>query len=505
MNHPLPPPSRGWLFAAVWIALAAAHVAPLLEVRYLPLCDLPEHLAQAAIRLRYQDPLMGFSEHYEVLGGLRPYDLHPALCQLALRVLDVRWAARALSALAVLAVPLALLRLVRSSGRDPWFALLGFPLSYSGAFFWGFHAWLLGVSLLLFSLESLIRPPGRPAVRRLVWLGWSALILLAHPLSWALFVLAALVVAGLGARRDLPQRLLPLLPSSILFALWARESFFGGSPIYGNWWREGIGAWYGDGGALPARALASLTNVYVGPWDEAVLFGGTLLLVFTRLRGGTGERNRATRPGGRGLPALALLCLLLWAFLPTGVRGFFAINDRFLLPAALLAIATVPRLHRAAARPVRTGLVVVAASSAAVHLAGFRALGQENPGLESVAAAVPVGARVVDLILEPRSAHLLHPHPYAHYGAYVQAERGGLRVDTFRTIGIAYRPGTPGDRAPPASRLAPERHDPLRDFPGFEWFLLLDPERRSPLHRNPQRVECRAAEGAWSLYRRRPP
>jgi hypothetical protein len=485
---------RRWpLFAIAWTMAGVIHLVPLFLVRNLPLCDLPEHLAQAAIRLRHDDPRAGFGD-YVVSSSIRPYVLHPILCGLALRVTpDAPAASRLVAGLTLLALPLALLALLVVTGRDPWFSLIGFPLSYNAAFFWGFHAWLLGLALSLLALATTLSPAFARRRGPILLVG-SLLLFLAHPIAYALF-LSIHVVLVLHDRTAW-KRLGFLLPSLALFALWSFPSFLGSDVRYGNWARTGWGAHFLPWTALPARLVQDLIDVDVRAWDELLLLGLACVAILSRQRAaGAGPRLPHTAP----LRSTALVTLLLWVALPSAVRGHFYVGQRWLLPASVLGLTAIA--SAAAPAWARWALVLGCVASATLRAETFQALDREHPGFETVARGVPPGSRWAYLPYDPASRRLKMPQAYVHFGAYVQADQGGVLPGTFETIGVSYRAGSPGALAPADIRAVPARFDPLRDLPGFDWFLLLDPHRESPLHGGAG-VRPVATEGDWSLLRR---
>ena len=74
----------------------------------------------------------------------------------------------ALVAIGILATPLALARLVRGVGRDPWLGRLGFPLMGCFNFYMGFVNFVLSTPLVLLVLSQVLGFVQRPSRGRAV-------------------------------------------------------------------------------------------------------------------------------------------------------------------------------------------------------------------------------------------------------------------------------------------------------------------------------------------------
>ena len=143
--------------SAYWWAFIACSIAalvPLWTVKYLPMVDLPQHLAQVAIWMHIKDPAWGFGEQYG-LNFMSPYLLGYVLIRVAAVFFDLDVAAKLVISVAVLGTPLALHRLLVRCGGDRWWSLVGFLLAFGFGFYWGFLNYILAVPLgLLLLAES---------------------------------------------------------------------------------------------------------------------------------------------------------------------------------------------------------------------------------------------------------------------------------------------------------------------------------------------------------------
>jgi hypothetical protein len=140
---PASPPdalARGWL--ALLLALL---LAPCLWLAYLPMTDLPQHLALASILLHHDDPRFGFAAYYDVASGQSLYWLQSLLALALAGVIGLEAGMRVVVVLSLALLPVAVLALLRSLRKPEWLALLALPLVYNRAFFWGFTSFQLAL------------------------------------------------------------------------------------------------------------------------------------------------------------------------------------------------------------------------------------------------------------------------------------------------------------------------------------------------------------------------
>jgi hypothetical protein len=131
--------------------------SPCLWLSFLPMTDLPQHAAIAAILEHLGDAGWGFDEWYERALGRTLYFLPYGLTIVFGQVVPAEFATRILVFLSVIAYPLGVWALLRATHRPGMFALLALPLMYNRAFFWGFSKFNLGLGLALFAIALLER------------------------------------------------------------------------------------------------------------------------------------------------------------------------------------------------------------------------------------------------------------------------------------------------------------------------------------------------------------
>src|SRR5688572_4819385 len=199
--------------------------APLWVGRFLPLLDLPQHLAITTVLLRHDDPAWLLSAYFEPQRGeLTPYWAHYLALEWLGHLMPVDIAARVFLSLYVFALPWASMALARALGRPPALGLFAIPLSLNANVYYGFIAFCWSVVALLWALALLARQLDAPRAARAAGLGLLAgALFFTHVQSFAFLLLAAALLACVG---DAPAwrravRAWPLAPATlVLFLPW---------------------------------------------------------------------------------------------------------------------------------------------------------------------------------------------------------------------------------------------------------------------------------------------
>ncbi len=479
--------------AAFWgtFALAAAAaVLPLWLGEFPPLVDLPQHAAQVSILRHWGDAACGYPGLYAIHWN-QPYWLGYALAWALAAILPVATALRLVLSAAVVALPLALLPLLRATGGDRWWSLLALPLAYGHAMGMGFFSFVVAVPLVFLLLAPALRHARAPNWRDglLLGIGW-ALLFLAHAFAFAVagLLVGALLAASARRVRELVPRLAPLLL---------------GLPLPLAWWL-----------ALPEadRARQGKTLFLVG-WDRLgelpVLVTGipdrwlaalALLLAAGAL---AASRPALARERARWAP-LAVVALLVLAA-PNVFLGTAYLAPRcaiFLLPAALLALGAPP----AGARARRLPLVVAIALLLAATVARFHGMAREGEGIGEVLAAAPAGERLLYLDFDRASRWAAEP-VFLHWGMLYAVDRCGIAEKSFARhvqLPVRYREGV----ASPLPTLIEYTPDRFRwEEQGGERFdLYLIRARSEPdiarVAGAADRLRPLARKNRWWLYER---
>jgi hypothetical protein len=450
------------LFASLLVLL----LAPAAALAYLPMTDLPQHLAVASILLHGDDPQLGFAAYYAPAWERSLYVL-PYLGALALAPLvSLETGMRAMVLLGLAALPLGVLALVRARGRPAWLALLALPLVYNRAFFWGFVSFELALGLALAALALLVRPP-KGIARELVLAALCAAIVFTHPYGLLLLTGYALLWLLIGERRALLRRTPALAPLFLGALAWALRA------------GQGVHAFTYQLQPL-ARRLDDFEESVLGGYRDAseawLLLAWLAVWAVLALRSApiSRARWRALAHHDRVLWAFAGSNLLLFALLPvqTSVVGELPMRHALIACSLLPVLARPPATRKRAALGAVALLALVAAGSAAVHLVRFD---REARPFDAVVAQVPFGARLLALTWDA-NGDVMRTWPYWHFGAYVQARRGGLLAqsfpDMFWNLPVRMREDAGIPPSPPNLFAKPQLFD-AAGFGGFYDHLLV--------------------------------
>ena len=408
--------ARWWLFAVTAPLLAL----PLLLVRYPPVTDLPQHVAQVrlfleALRQSGGGPyaIQWFTPYalvYALLGGLWALLGPENAGRAGVVVLGLLWAG-------------GVHGLAGRRGRAPEAAVLASLLFFSHITYWGFLSFLMGWPAFLLWLDRTTRPPPRAAwAEASVALGLAALLYTAHALWFA----AALAWVGLQAvTRQVPLRR----------SLWRA---LGVAPV-----AVGAAIWYPH---LAQRGFTSAPTWVIPPhlrllppwWVDAGLGGlrGSLepaVFVAFALWAGLGlwqHRGRLRAAVDRPLLTCAGLLLLLGLVLPDKYSNTISFAGRWVPPglALLLLGLPAPELRPLLRRSFAVGLAVAFVGATALRWLEFDAV--ELEGLRESLARLPPEQRVLGLDFHTRSP-IVKGRPFLQTFAYAQVLRGGQVYFSF--------------------------------------------------------------------------
>jgi len=230
-------PTDSAIERAIWrvltLGLSAACIFPIFRVQYLPIQDLPQHLAAIRVLHDFDDPVLRFSQFFELQLLRTQYLTVYFATHLLAYVLDLELAIRLVIAVVLLSVPWSLAALLRALGKDQRFALLAFPLAYNAHFLLGFLNFIAAIGLMLYGLTLAVQLREREqarvsTTRHAVLLGAVALACFySHVVPFALLGLGVGLIALERDLRAVVRRLVPLVPCAIAAALWLETSAAG--------------------------------------------------------------------------------------------------------------------------------------------------------------------------------------------------------------------------------------------------------------------------------------
>jgi len=396
-----------WAFA---IASVAA-LLPLWVGEYLPMIDLPQHMAQVAIGKAWGDPSYHYQDFYQVNWVIN-HVLARLLAGLLSLFVSVPVAIKLVLSLSIIGFPLSVVWLLRGLRGDPFWALPAFAIAYGYAFNWGFFDFMLAAPLAVLLIAAGNAYATAPSRRRaLALVGLAYLCFFTHILALGL---GALIAGATIAVARSPRRarlwglcaLASVLPA-VAGIVWATRYLSppsSTSPPFET--------------AYGVQRFHELLSYQLGlldpDWRQAAI--GAVLLGLPFAMGGRPSRD------ARRWVALALTLCVFFA-LPKDMFGVAFVYGRyavFVLPALVIALRPGPRAPRLL-RWLSLGLVVTQLGLVSARVLAFD---REASSLNVVLARMLPNKRVLYLATHSESAIVAHP-AYLHFGCYYQVKRGG--------------------------------------------------------------------------------
>ncbi len=492
MDSPHAPDTRWYWTAHVLCALAA--LVALWTVRYLPMVDLPQHAAQIYLWQHYHDPADGIARDH-VLNWFTPYLGGYLLVRLAAFVLPLLLAIKLVVTLAALAFPLSLHRLLRETGGDRWWSLLGYPMAFGFSFYWGFLNYLVALPVGMLFLVAALRFAREPTRRRAgAFAAFGLLLCLCHVLVFTVVGAAAgfLVLEGCRSVRGALSRMGPFLPGVLFSAAWVRLTYASvGDVREEGWWNF-----------RPLHRLLELPAMLLGNESDtqAAVVGGLLLLALAL----SAKLKLAPL---RWLAALALV--LAHVLGPHRAFGTSFLGERFAvfaLPALLLVLT--PASSRPWHRVLRMGLTLTTLGWLAVLVLRFQSFDSDARGFDDISARMEPHRRALSLNFLLETPYTFIPSPsFLHFLAWYQTEKGGRVGRSFAEYFpqlVRFRPGMK-PRMTHDLDWFPQRFNWKEDG-DYDYFVVRAPEDLGPrlFASATEPVRLVARSGVWWLYQREP-
>jgi hypothetical protein len=510
--------SRDKAFVVTFALLSLAAIVPIWRVRFLPLLDLPNHLAAVHIWHNFDAPWSRAKEFYELSLKPAPYCAYHVLTHVLAFVTGLENANRLVLSGYVVAIPAAALWWTRRTRRSPWFSVLTFPLAFSLSWACGFLPFLVGFALLLLGVAALDAFVERPTFRRAV-----AVVLLSvgcglgHPLIlFAYYVcVAALLLCHLPGWKRLGVTVVLFAPAAALF-VWQVLAFKSplvrvqGGPRFEGAWVPVRDMFE----SFPAYTLDSVSGALDTTVFWVMLVAALLLFVwglFARGAGGSApgpgpvsllERVRDSR--SLVLAAAMMACYLIVPLHLARPFDWWFVSGRFAPLICFFGFLTPKAPVRGAARLVMAP-AVVAALLLPLHLSGKYAEFDERlkPFARMVERIPPGADDLLVLVLPPRTDEAVIIEATNHLSSWAQIMRGGFSPDGWFNVGFPFllKRSLP---APPWNRN--EWFDPAVHAAPYEYVIVRNDKPERPIftaqHRGWHRVE---REGAFTLYARAQP
>lgn len=206
-------------WTAIFAVLSIAAVYPIWRARHPPIQDLPQHLAAISVLKNYPDLALG--QYFELHLLRTQYLAYYLLAQVVSYVTGVTLANKILLGIAIIALPISIVALLRSLGRDTRLAVFAFGLTYNAHLVLGFFNFLAALPLVFFGLAAAVRLREKHTVKRMVTLGILLLTCFyMHVVPFAFLGLGATAVLIGDSFKRTAQRGIAFIPVSIAAGLW---------------------------------------------------------------------------------------------------------------------------------------------------------------------------------------------------------------------------------------------------------------------------------------------
>ncbi len=500
------------------VATLTAALVPIWIARYLPLLDYPGHLANLFVWRHLDDPALRFGSYYQENLAPLPYWIQYGVEYLLAIPFGEEAAQKLFLSLAIALLPASVALFARQLGRDPWVAVLAFPLAWNMNVSHGFLAYVGGLPLLFFALWSVVRFAQSPSLRQGILttlLGVS--LYFSHILIWGAFLCVGSVLALLSVTRCSLRRLLclplPFLPIGLI-GIWAQ--LYGNAektnlPVAGHSFRDYEGVYntfFVNLDMISGWTLNTIPSQRDQHLYSGLLLAGYLLLLLSSLG------NRTAPPAdvrqsllstlrsilcSRALWGFLIIALLYFSLPRSLLRPFywFAINRRLAVLVCLFALFLVsgPIVTSTLRKGVlfaMMALSIVYTTDISAHVVRFN---RRNHGFDELMAMVPVGKQVLPLMFAPGDPDSLM-NCFNQWGSYIQIRQGGFMTPYFPVefpLKVRKHLPSPSWDAPGDFRFT-------RDTNGWDYVLVHGSPSLPILSGRDPRLPLVDRRGAWSLF-----
>jgi hypothetical protein len=319
----------------------------LLPLNTLPLVDLPNHLAEATILQAQGKTNNLLSSHYTAsrLSWYQPAIAHMVVCS---RFPSVITGNIILYLLYVIALPASVIACARLCRGSPLIALLSVLLIWNANALWGFAGFTLALPVLILTLLMYLYYSTHRSVLNGGLLGVLLLVVYwFHALSFLYAIMLLVLIElyqcpTLKKALLLPIRLLPIVPTLFLFALWRLT----GEEFGSNHTLQLLNLYYHYHypGSFDDRLITLLTRSWSAltesPWIPVMIGMFIVILTVWGIVSHFYRRNPLTLPRAATLLGVtsAFACIL---FLPQDLPRQSVLYQRFVVLFFLWLIATL--------------------------------------------------------------------------------------------------------------------------------------------------------------------
>lgn len=339
---------------AYWVLMFAGGLVatiPLWVVEWIPLQDLPGHLATVRVLADMDQP--PFADTYFRPDWLLPNAVYFYLVLWLSYLVPIGIASKLVLSAYCLSLAPALGALFQSCGRSRWLGLIGLLYIYNDPMSYGFVSFAISIPPLLFTIAIANRHAAHPTPKLGFFLaGLLVVLFLFHAQIYLQACMFGLVLIFLSfdGYRVLWQRVWPFVLGSLLFFAWFLR-FFVFPPTYSraDVTFGGLASETGFRWASPAKLLEEMRNniliSFNAETDELlmlIVLAITLVLLASRRRRSAYTIGRAAFPAHNrrtyAIEALTFAALLGFVALPLHMKGQALISSR-LIPFAAMFLA----------------------------------------------------------------------------------------------------------------------------------------------------------------------
>lgn len=475
---------------AAFFVCSLASLLPLWLVKYPPMTDLPAHAAQVFIIKNLHNPAFGFEGVYEV-NFFTPYLFAYATALLFAQFFSVLVSLKLMLSIALFLWPLSLRTMLKEAKGNLWWSLLGFPLFYGHAFYWGLITFEFSVPLAFFVLALGMSHAKKYSPKKAAGLAGAGVVLF---FSHVIVFLYTMMILGFylffcgNTWRDKARNLWPLLAPL---------------PLVINWKY----AVQGDYGAInwEVDPLGPLLRIYHFPgllleasvyhWVVAVVVLSMAFLIYA---------DHKLRHYSQPLTWTFAFVLLLYLFFP---EDYFISKRMMPFVAALFLINFVPHKKPGTMGVKKLLVTVLVVSWTAFLSARFWKYNLEAKQIDSIIEVMEPRKRVLGLMFQ-RFHKDAFAFPFVHFVNWYQAEKGGYVRHTF----TSYRSPTLVRFKSPEEMAYHNHYSLLCWQPGkfdwyrethFDYFIVRSPvDLAERLFPEKKKVKLVKQVGSWWLYAR---
>jgi hypothetical protein len=492
----------------VWITLTSISLIPVWHQRLLPQLDTPNHLALVRGWHSFHDPSYHISDFYTLRIRPVPYFLFYLAINLLMYVCSIEVANKIFLSAYLILFPLSILSLARALKRSPWLALGAFPLAFNQNWIYGFSSYLMGTTLMFFSLAALLRWLDGESRRNLIVLAvCSILAYFGHVMPWACFgacAIALLLLYWRHWRRGM-WAALAMFPSVCFAAAAYLEEKHEHSYFKGGDGLTALSGIWNDVPTLIKDFPHRIMELWPGNSDRTVLILITLNVLALAIWKGV-HRENETREEHARMKLMLLVLLGLYMILPYNIlkpMSWWYVSPR--VPSMMAPILLLlPSLRIEGWRRILMTPIVVGAFMIPLTLARlYRDFSNRNLPFMHLVESLPRGQKVLVVVRgmmrgpgsEEKSGDPATSAPvYWHFSSWPMALQGGYGPYVFDQ-GVPIVPKTKL-RAPPWANTDTFE---LRQAPDFDYYIVRSPTEE--LERAPS-LKSVERSGEWVLYKR---